>query len=74
MPYVLYSVSRQCRVSDLFATEDDVWVHVHTQGLCSEVVDREDLDLQRILNPDYEIHICGADGTRLDDSVIRQRS
>jgi hypothetical protein len=72
MPYVLFSVSRNSRASELFATETEMWTYVRAQGLCSEVVDREDLEPQKILNPGYEIHTCGSDGQRLNDSVIRQ--
>lgn len=72
MRYVLYSVSQNARVSDLFTTEAEIWTYVRVQGLYSDVVDREDLELQTILNPAYEIHTCDLDGQRLDDGVIRQ--
>jgi hypothetical protein len=72
MPYFLYSASEERRVSELFATEKDMWTHVRAQGLCSEVIDREDMDPRRILYPDYEIHLCDADGRRLDDVAIRE--
>jgi hypothetical protein len=72
MRYVLYSVSQNARVSDLFTTEAEIWTHARVQGLYSDVVDREDLELQTILNPGYEIDICDSDGQRLDDGVIRQ--
>ncbi len=72
MRYVLYSVSQDARVSDLFTTEAEVWTYVRVQGLYSDVVDREDLELQTILNPGYEIHVCNVDGQRLDDRAIRQ--
>jgi hypothetical protein len=72
MPYFLYSTSGECRVSELFATEKDMWTHVRAQGLCSEVIDREDRDPRRILYPDYEIHFCDAAGRRLGDAAIRE--
>jgi hypothetical protein len=72
MPYFLYSASEERRVSELFATEKDMWTHVRAQGLCREVIDREDMDPRRILYPDYEIHLCDADGRRLDDVAIRK--
>ncbi len=71
MRYVLYSVSQNARVSDLFTTEAEIWTYVRIQGLYSDVVDREDLELQTILNPGYEIHVCNVDGARLDDRAIR---
>jgi hypothetical protein len=61
MPYALYSASRKSRVSALFATEQDVWTYVREQELCSEIIEREDMEPRRVLNPGYEIHTCGAD-------------
>ena len=72
MPYFLYSRSQERRVSKSFATETDMWTHVRAQGLCGEVIDREDMDPRRILYPDYEIHFCGADGRRVGDMAIRE--
>jgi hypothetical protein len=54
MPYFLYSTSNKHRVSDLFTSEKEMWVHVRAQDLCTEVVEREDADPRRILHPDYE--------------------
>jgi hypothetical protein len=71
MPYFLFSTSRKSRISEVFVTEREVWVHVRAQGLCSEVIDREDRDPRRILYPDYEIHFCDAAGRRLGDAAIR---
>jgi hypothetical protein len=42
MPYFLFSVTQKCRISDLFSTEREMWTHVRANGLCSEVIDRED--------------------------------
>ena len=67
MPYFLFSTSRKSRISEVFVTEREVWVHVRAQGFCSEVIDREDLDPRRILHPDYEIHFCDAPGRRIAD-------
>ena len=50
MPYFLYSRSQERRVSESFATEKDMWTHVQAQGLCGEVIDREDMDPRRILS------------------------
>lgn len=72
MPYFLYSAFERRRVSELFATEKEMWVHVRAQDLCTEVIDREDADPRRILHPDYEIHLCDADGRRIGDLIIRQ--
>jgi hypothetical protein len=63
MRYVLFSVSQRCRVSDLFATEREMWAYVSTQKLFAEVADREDLELQKVLDPRYEIHVCGIEQT-----------
>jgi hypothetical protein len=62
MAYFLFSTSRKCRISEIFVTEREIWVHVRAQGLFSEVIDREDLEPRRILHPDYEIHLCDARG------------
>jgi hypothetical protein len=72
MPYFLYSVSQSCRISELFANEEEMWSHVRSSGLCSEVIDREDQEPRRVLFPDYEIHVCDADGRRLTETAIRQ--
>jgi hypothetical protein len=72
MPYFLFSTSRKSRISEVFVTEREVWVHVRAQGLCSEVIDREDLDPRRILHPDYEIHLCDTQGRRVGDAAIRE--
>ena len=72
MSYVLYSVPTKSQVSDVFATEKDLWAFVRAKELCSEVVEREDIDARLVLHPGYEIHVCGADGERLDQTVIRQ--
>jgi hypothetical protein len=71
MPYFLYSTSDKRRVSDLFTSEKEMWVHVRAQDLCTEVVEREDADPRRILHPDYEIHFCDANGHRIGDLIIR---
>lgn len=44
MPYFLFSTSRQSRISEVFGTEREIWLHVRAQGLFSEVIDREDLE------------------------------
>ena len=49
MPYFLFSTSRQSRISEVFGTEREIWLHVRAQGLFSEVIDREDLEPRRIL-------------------------
>jgi len=72
MPYFLFSVSQKCRISELFVTEKEMWIHVRSNGLCSEVIDREDLEPRRVLYPDYEIHLCDAEGRRIGEAVIRQ--
>jgi hypothetical protein len=72
MSYFLYSASQERRVSELFATEREIWTHVRAQGLCSEVIDREDMDPRRILHPDYEIHLCDANGRRIGEMAILQ--
>jgi hypothetical protein len=71
MPYFLFSTSRKCRISEVFVTEQEIWVHVRAQGLWSEVIDREDLEPRRILHPDCEIHLCDAGGRRVADTAIR---
>jgi len=45
---------------------------VRAQGLFSEVIDREDLEPRQILHPDYEIHLCDAQGRRIGDTAIRK--
>ena len=72
MPYFLFSTSRKSRISEVFVTEREVWVHVRAQGLCSEVIDREDMDPRTILHPDCEIHICDAEGRRIGDNAVRE--
>lgn len=72
MPYFLYSISEKCRTSELFITEKEIWAHVRAQGLCSELLEREDMEPRRVLYPDYEIHTCDAEGQRLGEEVIRQ--
>jgi hypothetical protein len=72
MPYFLFSTSRKSRISEVFGTEQEIWVHVQIQGLYSEVIDREDLEPRQILHPDYEIHLCDAQGRRIGDTVIRE--
>jgi hypothetical protein len=74
MPYFLFSVTQKCRISELFPTEKEMWTHVRANGLCSEVIDREDLEPRRVLYPDYEIHLCDAEGRRIGEAVIRERS
>jgi hypothetical protein len=73
MPYFLFSTSRKSRISEVFVTEREVWVHVRAQGLWSEVIDREDLDPRRILHSDNEIHLCDTQGRRVGDTAIRER-
>jgi hypothetical protein len=72
MPYFLFSASQKSRISETFVTEQEIWVHVWAQGLCSEVIDREDLDPRRVLHPDYEIHFCDVEGRRIGDTAIRE--
>jgi hypothetical protein len=72
MPYSLFSTSRKSRINEVFVTEREIWVHVRAQGLWSEVIDREDLDPRRILDPDYEIHVYDARGHRVGDTDIRK--
>jgi hypothetical protein len=72
MPYVLYSVSGNSRVSELFASEQELWAYVRAQGLCNEVIEREDIDARTVLHPGYEIRVYTADGQRLDDTTIRE--
>jgi hypothetical protein len=72
MPYFLFSTSRKSRISEIFVTEREIWVHVRAQGLFSEVIDREDLEPRRILHPDCEIHLCDARGRHIGDTAIRE--
>ena len=72
MHFVLYSVVQQCRVGDPFATEREIWAFVGAQHLFTEVIDREDLELQRVLDPRYQIHVCGTDDPRTNERIIRQ--
>ncbi len=72
MPYFLFSTSRQSRISEVFGTEREIWLHVRAQGLFSEVIDREDLEPRQILHPDYEIHLCDARGRRIGNTAIRE--
>jgi hypothetical protein len=72
MPYFLYSASEERQVSELFTTEIEMWVHVRSQDLCTEVVDRDDMVPRRVLHPGYEIHSCDVNGRRIGDLIIRQ--
>jgi hypothetical protein len=71
MPYALYS--ERIRVSELFVTEDDLWVHVQQNGLYTEVIFDEDLPPQKILDERYEIHLCAPDGKSLEISQTLRR-
>ncbi|MEW6645107.1 MAG: hypothetical protein AB1586_31715 [Pseudomonadota bacterium] len=62
MPFALYSGT--LRVSEPFVSEDDLWDYVRHHHLCLEVIDREDLSPQIVLDPKYEIHTCALKGER----------
>ena len=44
------------RVSEPYGSEDALWEYIHRNRLCVEVIDREDLQPQTVLDPKYEIH------------------
>jgi hypothetical protein len=60
MPYALFTKS--VRVCGPFPSEMDVWKYVRANGLCSEVLENEDHQPRRVLNPDFVIHQCDRDG------------
>jgi hypothetical protein len=69
MPYALYREKR--RVSPLFNTEGELWVHVRESGLCAEALENEDMPARRVLNPEYLIYTCEPDGTSLGDAPLK---
>ena len=72
MPYFLFSTSQKTRISETFVTEQEICVHVRAQGLCSEVIDREDMDFAVRIQDCSGIHICAAAGRRIGDNAVRE--
>jgi hypothetical protein len=66
MPFALYR--NDVRVSQPFASEAELWLHVRESGLCAEAIENEGLPPRRVLNSDYLIYTCGSDGNRLDQN------
>jgi hypothetical protein len=64
MPFALYR--ENVRISQPFATENDVWAYAKENGLCTEVIENEDMPPRRVLNPNCEIHVWGEDGEHLN--------
>ena len=71
--YYLFSTSERTRIGGIFALEEELWAFVRARGFCREVVEREDSEPKRILNPGYEIHACTSAGLPLGGGVIRGR-
>lgn len=44
------------RVSEPYGSEDALREYIRRNDLCVEVIDREDLQPQTVLDPKYEIH------------------
>src|SRR3954453_2543284 len=72
MPFALFSSVQGQRISDVFASEKEMWAYVRANGYCYEAVDRDDREPSRVLFPAYSIYVCGEDGQRLNDTPIRR--
>jgi len=72
MPFALFSSVQGQRISDVFASEKEMWAYVRANGYCYEAVDRDDREPSRVLFPDYSIYVCGEDGQRLNDTPMRR--
>lgn len=71
MPFALYSSVQGERLSEVFASEKEMWAYVRSNGYCYEVSDREDHEPKRVLFPEYSILVCREDGQRLDKPPIQ---
>jgi hypothetical protein len=62
MPYALYR--ENVRISQTFVTENDLWAYAKKNGLCTEIIENEDMPPRWVLNPNYENTFWGEDGER----------
>jgi hypothetical protein len=71
MPFALYSSVQGQRLSEVFASEKEMWAYVRSNRYCYEVTDRDDHESKRVLFPEYSILVCGEDGQQLGHPPIK---
>jgi hypothetical protein len=72
MPYALYR--ENVRISQTFVTENDLWAYAKKNGLCTEIIENDDMPPRWVLNPNYEIHVWGEDGERPNAGELATRT